>query len=82
MPKVIAKHLLDVETLTKEDIYEIVETNKLGWWEKKKAKAALEAQRLAELPDEEPKEETVEESTLEDVSDEDTAQQQKEEPKN
>ena len=47
-----------------------------------KAKAALEAQRLAELPDEEPKEETVEESTLEDVSDEDTAQQQKEEPKN
>jgi len=36
--KSIASHLLSVETLTKEDIYEIVETGKLGWWEKKKLK--------------------------------------------
>ena len=36
--KLIAQHLLDIETLTKEDIYEIVDTGKLGWWEKKKAK--------------------------------------------
>jgi cell division protease FtsH len=36
--RLIAKYLLEVETLTKEDIYEIVDTSKLGWWEKKKAK--------------------------------------------
>jgi cell division protease FtsH len=36
--KLIAKYLLDVETLTRENIYEIVETGKLSWWEKKQAK--------------------------------------------
>lgn len=36
--KQIADYLLKVETLTKEDIYEIVETGKLAWWEKKQAK--------------------------------------------
>ncbi len=36
--KLIAKYLLEIETLTKEDIYEIVEKGNLGWWEKKKAK--------------------------------------------
>ena len=41
----IAKHLMDIETLTKEDIYEIVNTGKLEWWEKKKAKE--EAQKIA-----------------------------------
>ncbi len=41
--KLIAAHLLEVETLTKEDIYEIVETGKLGWWEKKKAKQAKDS---------------------------------------
>jgi cell division protease FtsH len=41
--KSIANHLLEVETLTKEDIYEIVETGKLGWWEKKQAKLQQEA---------------------------------------
>ncbi|AIO18223.1 ATP-dependent zinc metalloprotease FtsH [Candidatus Izimaplasma bacterium HR1] len=40
--KNIAQHLLDIETLTKEDIYEIVDTGKLGWWEKKKAKESKE----------------------------------------
>ena len=41
----IATHLMEIETLTKEDIYELVETGQLGWWEKKKAKA--EAERIA-----------------------------------
>ena len=36
--KLIAKYLLEVETLTKEHIYEIVEKGSLGWWEKKKVK--------------------------------------------
>lgn len=52
--KIIAKNLLDVETLTKEDIYEIVETGKLGWWEKKKVKDAakkLEKETEAEISD-------------------------------
>ena len=34
----IAQHLVEIETLTKEDIQELVETGQLGWWEKKKAK--------------------------------------------
>ena len=42
----IAKHLMEIETLTKEDIYELVNTGKLEWWEKKKAKE--EAKRIAE----------------------------------
>ena len=42
----IANHLMDIETLTKEDIYELVNTGKLEWWEKKKAKE--EAKRIAE----------------------------------
>jgi cell division protease FtsH len=40
--KLIAEYLLKVETLTKEDIDEIVTTKKLSWWEKKQAKKALE----------------------------------------
>ncbi|MBN2268689.1 MAG: ATP-dependent zinc metalloprotease FtsH [Acholeplasmataceae bacterium] len=39
----IAKYLVEVETLTKADIDEIVETKKLGWWEEKKAADANEA---------------------------------------
>ena len=53
--KLIAQSLLDVETLNKEDIYEIVETGKLGWWEKKKVK--MEAAKLEsenKVVDEEP----------------------------
>ena len=34
----IAKHLVEIETLTKEDIEELVNTGQLSWWEKKKAK--------------------------------------------
>ena len=38
--KRIAEILLEVETLTREDIIEITETGTLEWWEKKKAKKA------------------------------------------
>ena len=47
----IATHLMEIETLTKEDIYELVETGKLNWWEKKKAKA--EAERIAKEKEQE-----------------------------
>jgi cell division protease FtsH len=63
--KLIAKHLLEVETLTKEDIYEIVDTGKLAWWEKKKAKqnnelSPVEPIKQDEVPnDPKPKNETV-----------------------
>ena len=43
--KLIASHLMEIETLTKEDIYELVESGKLSWWEKKKAKQ--EAEKIA-----------------------------------
>ncbi len=36
--KLIAKYLLEIETLTKENIYEIVDKGTLDWWEKKKIK--------------------------------------------
>ncbi|MDD3067262.1 MAG: ATP-dependent zinc metalloprotease FtsH [Acholeplasmataceae bacterium] len=39
----IAKYLVEVETLTKADIDEIVETKKLSWWEEKKAEDTNEA---------------------------------------
>ena len=39
----IAKHLVEIETLTKEDIDELLATGQLTWWEKKKAKMAEEA---------------------------------------
>lgn len=42
---VVAEHLMEIETLTKEDIYELVNTKKLDWWERKKAKR--EAERIA-----------------------------------
>ena len=42
---------MEIETLTKEDIYELVNTGKLAWWEKKKAKE--EAERIAKEKEEE-----------------------------
>jgi cell division protease FtsH len=42
---------MEIETLTKEDIYELVETGQLSWWEKKKAKA--EAERIAKEKEQE-----------------------------
>jgi cell division protease FtsH len=47
--KLIAQSLLDVETLNKEDIYELVKTGKLAWWEKKKIKTAAAELKAAEL---------------------------------
>ena len=47
----IAKHLMEIETLTKEDIYELVNTGRLEWWEKKKAKD--EAERVAKEKEQE-----------------------------
>ena len=47
----IADHLMEIETLTKEDIYELVNTKQLAWWEKKKAKS--EAERIAKEKEEE-----------------------------
>ncbi len=42
----VADHLLEIETLTREDIYELVKTGKLDWWERKKAKQ--EAEKVAQ----------------------------------
>ena len=47
--KQIGKILLEVETLTREDIVEITDTGTLGWWEKKKAK---EQEKLKAQPTE------------------------------
>ena len=41
----LAQHLVAIETLTKEDIYEIYTTGKLDWWERKKAND--EAKKIA-----------------------------------
>lgn len=56
--KLIAKYLLEVETLNREHIYEIVDTGSLSWWEKKKEKAAAkkieqEKEKSVEQPVEE-----------------------------
>ncbi len=42
--KQIAHYLLEVETLTKDEIYEIVESGKLEWWDTKVANEATEAE--------------------------------------
>ena len=47
----LAKHLVDIETLTKEDIYEIYQTGKLDWWERKKANE--EAKKIAQEKEQE-----------------------------
>ena len=47
----IANHLMEIETLTKEDIYELVNTGRLDWWERKKAK--VEAEKIAKEKEEE-----------------------------
>jgi len=39
----IAHQLIEMETLTKEDIEELVATGKVNWWEEKKAREAEEA---------------------------------------
>lgn len=50
--KLIAVTLLDVETLTKEDIHELDETGKLDWLERKKARDAEKKNKLKAEPQE------------------------------
>lgn len=53
----IAKHLIEIETLTREDIEDLLNTGQLTWWEKKKAKQAKEEQeRLEKIAEEEQQE--------------------------
>jgi cell division protease FtsH len=59
--KRIADYLLKVETLTREDIYEIVETGQLGWWEKKQTKQAKQDDVVEETPQQEEQEEQPDE---------------------
>ena len=68
----IAKHLVEVETLTKEDIDELVSTGKLGWWEKKKAKMAQDS-----LQDQTPVEK-VEQPVVEEVKENPVVEENKE----
>ena len=56
----IAKHLVEVETLTREDIEDLLNTGQLTWWEKKKAKMAKEEQELKEKLEQEEKEQQEE----------------------
>ncbi|MGI6711048.1 MAG: ATP-dependent zinc metalloprotease FtsH [Bacilli bacterium] len=47
----IADHLMEIETLNKEDIYELVDKGKLSWWEKKKER--VEAEKIAKEKEQE-----------------------------
>lgn len=44
--QLLADHLIQIETLTKEDIYELYTTGKLAWYEKKKANDEAKKQAL------------------------------------
>ena len=58
-------HLVEIETLTKEDIDELVNAGRLDWWERKKAKmekAKLEAEALMKAEEEAKSNETVKET--------------------
>ncbi len=53
----IAMHLVEIETLTREDIEDLVNNGQLAWWEKKKAKmaeaeAVLNAEEETDKPSE------------------------------
>ncbi len=58
----IAYYLLEIETLTKQDIYEIVETNTLKWWEDKKKADQAEIQEKMEV-----KEQVIEQEGTTDI---------------
>ena len=62
----IAKHLIEVETLTREDIEDLLTTGQLTWWEKKKAKMAQEEQELKERLEKEQQEQEENSSNPED----------------
>ena len=61
----IAKHLVEIETLTREDIEDLVNTGQLTWWEKKKAKMAAQEAEAKDQETSEAKQEEVTEETLE-----------------
>ena len=67
----IAKHLIEVETLTREDIDDLLKTGQLTWWEKKKAKMAKEEQELQERIEQEEKEQQEQENNVQENNDED-----------
>ncbi|QKX95282.1 ATP-dependent zinc metalloprotease FtsH [Candidatus Phytoplasma asteris] len=46
----IAKYLLEIETLNKRDIDEIVATGKIAWWEKEKEEANNPTQPTSQMP--------------------------------
>ncbi|ERJ12430.1 ATP-dependent zinc metalloprotease FtsH [Haloplasma contractile] len=46
--KLIASTLVEVETLTKEDIDELVDNGKISWWEEKKAREKEEEAKVKE----------------------------------
>ena len=57
--KLIAQYLIKVETLTKQDIDEIVATGHLSWYEEAEAKKALEAKNKEALKEQKEKEENL-----------------------
>ena len=69
----IALHLVEIETLTREDIEDLVNTGQLTWWEKKKAKmVAQEAENKAEETSEVKQEEVLETKQEEDQNNDET----------
>ena len=60
--KLIANQLMEMETLTREDIEELVNTGKVQWWEEKKQRDELEKQKLQNMNVES---EEVEETSVE-----------------
>ena len=64
--ELIAQYLIKVETLTKQDIDEIVETGHLGWYERQEAKKA-EDERLAKEAQEQALKEAEEKAKAEAV---------------
>ncbi len=61
--KRIAEFLLEIETLTREDILEIEKTNTLAWWERKKQKDAERAKEAEEADKETSGEEEAQSSS-------------------
>ena len=91
----LADHLMEIETLNKEDIYELVETGKLSWWEEKKLKVEAEKvakekekelnkileEKLKQAQEEAAKKSSLEEAKVESLEkEEETKEEKKEKP--
>lgn len=59
--KLIASQLIEMETLTREDIEELVKTGQVKWWEEKKAQDKEDALNLEKQANSESKEESQKE---------------------